>query len=161
MTAYRWFGSIVLAAALLAGCDDKKPTEPKVDNKTNSNSSTTTDDVSKGINKAVAPIKSGVNTAADNTKSAATDATKTASNAVTDATKTASNAATDVKAQATEWTNKVEDAIKANKLDEAKTYMDKLETIKSSLPADMQAKLESLRNAYNAAKLKGGNLLGK
>ena len=56
------------------------------------------------------------------------DASKTAA----DATKTATDTA---KANASEWMTKLQDAIKDKKLDDAKTYLDKLEAIKSSLPA--------------------------
>jgi len=127
--------SFVLAAALFTGCDDKKP-DPKVDNKTPS-----ADKSAEDAKKVAEDAKAKADAAA----AAAKDATDTAGKAAADAAATA-------KASATDWMTKLEDAIKAKKLDDAKTYLDKLEAIKASLPADLQSKLTSLKTTYDTAK---------
>lgn len=134
MFAARISLSFVLAAALLAGCDDKKtdnPT-PKTDNATPK-----VDDVKK---------------AADAAKAKADEAAKTAAEAKAKAEEASKTATDTAKANASEWMTKLQDAIKDKKMDDAKTYLDKLEGIKSSLSADMQTKLTSLKTAYDAAK---------
>ena len=143
MLAARLSLSFVLAAALLAGCDDKKTdtNPPKTDN---SKTNTSVDDVKKAADAAKAKADEATKAAAD-AKAKADDASKTAA----DATKTATDTA---KANASEWMTKLQDAIKDKKLDDAKTYLDKLEAIKSSLPADLQTKLDSLKASYDAAK---------
>ncbi len=150
MFAARISLSFVLAAALLAGCDDKKTdtNTPKADN---SKTVPNADDVKKAADAAKAKADEASKTAAD-AKAKAEDASKTAADATknaADATKTATDTA---KANASEWMTKLQDAIKDKKLDDAKTYLDKLDGIKSSLPADMQTKLTSLKAAYDAAK---------
>jgi hypothetical protein len=164
MTAKRFFLPFVLAGALLAGCDDKKPDQPKVDTTPKVN------DMKAGMDKAADQAKTA---AADASKSAAdaaksaSDATKAAASNTADATKAAAgNAADAVKAspagdaaaaaktQASDWMAKLEDAIKNNKLDDAKTYMDKLQSMRASLPAEWQTKLDSLKTLYEGAKAK-------
>lgn len=150
MLAARFSLSFVLAAALLAGCDDKK-TDTNT-NKTDSGKTVpSAEDVKKAADAAKAKADEATKTAAD-AKAKAEDATKTAADATknaADATKTATDTA---KANASEWMTKLQDAIKDKKLDDAKTYLDKLEAIKSSLPADLQTKLDSLKATYDAAK---------
>ena len=169
MTAKRFFLQLALAGAMLAvaGCDDKKPDQPKVD--------------ATPKTPAVSDMKTGMDKAADQTKNAAADAGKSATDAAksaadatkaaagnaADATKAAAgNAADAVKAspagdaaaaaktRAGEWMAKLEDAIKNNKLDEASTYMDKLQSMRASLPAEWQTKLDSLKTLYEGAKAK-------
>ena len=126
MIAARISLSFILAAAFLTGCDDKKPDAPKVEK----------------------PAVDAAKTAADAAKSAA-DAAKTSTDT---AAKTAADAAATAKTQATDWMSKLEDAIKAKKLDEAKTYLDKLDTIKASLPDDLKTRLATLKTSFDAAK---------
>jgi hypothetical protein len=144
MTAKRYFLPLVLAGALLAGCDDKKVDQPKVDN------------TPKMPN--VNDIKAGVDKAADQAKTAAADASKATADAAKTAADSAKTATTDaaaaVQTQASDWMAKLEDAIKSNKLDEGQTYVDKLDSVKASLPAEWQTKLDSLKATFNAAKAK-------
>ena len=156
MTAKRFFLPFVLAGALLAGCDDKKPDQPKVD--------------ATPKTPAVNDMKAGTDKAADQAKTAATDAGKSATDAAksaADATKAAASSAVDTvkaspagdaaaaaKTQAGDWMAKLEDAIKNNKLDDAKTYIDKLQAMRASLPAEWQTKLDSLKTLYDGAKAK-------
>jgi hypothetical protein len=163
MTAKRLFLPLVLAGALLAGCDDKKVDQPKVDNTPRMPNA---NDMKAGMDKAADQAKTA---AADQAKTAAADAGKTTADAArsaTDAAKTAtgnaveatksatSDAAAAVKTQANDWMAKLEDAIKSNKLDDAQTYVDKLDAVKASLPAEWQAKLDSLKATFSAAKAK-------
>ena len=114
-------------------------------------------------------VKAGMDKAADQAKTAATDAgkatadaarsatdaAKTATGSAVDATKSAtSDAAAAIKNQASDWMAKLEDAIKSNKLDEGQTYLDKLDSVKASLPAEWQTKLDSLKATFSAAKAK-------
>jgi hypothetical protein len=130
MTAKRFFLPFVLAGALLAvaGCDDKKPDQPKVDA---TPKAPTAGDMKAGMDKAAA--------------SSAGDTVKASP---------AGDAAAAAKTQAGEWMAKLEQAIKDNKLDEAKTYMDKLQSMRASLPAEWQTKLDSLKTLYEGAKAK-------
>jgi hypothetical protein len=170
MFAARISLSFVLAAALLAGCDKKENETPKTDN---SRTAPSADDVKKAADAAKAKADEATKNAADakakaddaskaaadSTKAKADDAAKTAAEAkakaddasktATDATKTTTET---MKANASEWMTKLQDAIKDKKLDDAKTYLDKLDGIKSNLPEEMQNKLTSLKAAYNAAK---------
>lgn len=125
--------SLALAAALIAGCKEEPAPAPKVDNTPKVPS---VDDVKK---------------AADNAAKNATDATKNATATATDAAKTAADEA---KKNASGWMTKLEAAIKDNKLDDAKTYLDKLNAIKAQLPADLQSKLDAATKAFDAAKAK-------
>jgi hypothetical protein len=160
MTAKRFFLPFVLAGALIAGCDDKKPDQPKVDSTPKTG---TVNDMKAGVDKAADQAKTAASdaakSAADATKAAAAntaDATKTAAGNAADATKSspAGDAAAAAKTQASDWMAKLEDAIKNNKLDEASTYLDKLQAMKASLPAEWQTKLDSLKTAFDAAKAK-------
>jgi hypothetical protein len=49
---------------------------------------------------------------------------------------------------------KLQDAINAGKLDEAKTYVDKLKALRDKLPADLQKQFDTLQGLYDAAKAK-------
>jgi hypothetical protein len=167
MTAKRFFLPLVLAGALLAGCDDKKPDQPKVDA---TPKAPTAGDMKAGMDKAADQAKTAAGNAVDATKAAAAntaDATKAAAANTADATKAAASSAGDTvkaspagdaaaaaKTQAGEWMAKLEQAIKDNKLDEAKTYMDKLQSMRASLPAEWQTKLDSLKTLYEGAKAK-------
>jgi hypothetical protein len=160
MTAKRFFLPFVLAGALIAGCDDKKPDQPKVDSTPKTG---TVNDMKAGVDKAADQGKTAASdaakSAADATKAAAAntaDATKTAAGNAADATKSSSagDAAAAAKTQASDWMAKLEDSIKNNKLDEASTYLDKLQAMKASLPAEWQTKLDSLKTAFDAAKAK-------
>jgi hypothetical protein len=160
MTAKRFFLPFVLAGALIAGCDDKKPDQPKVDSTPKTG---TVNDMKAGVDKAADQAKTAASdaakSAADATKAAAAntaDATKTAAGNAADATKSSSagDAAAAAKTQASDWMAKLEDSIKNNKLDEASTYLDKLQAMKASLPAEWQTKLDSLKTAFDAAKAK-------
>jgi hypothetical protein len=158
MTAKRWSVSLVVLGALLVGCDDKKPKEPKVDN-TPKAATTNMDDVRKAAAEKAAAADAAARSATNAAKTAATDAADATKTAAADATQKATDAAAAVKTQATDWMAKLETAIKDNKLDEAKTYLDKLESVRASLPVDWQTKLDSLKSAFNAAKLKAGAAL--
>jgi hypothetical protein len=167
MTAKRLFLKLVLAGAMLAvaGCDDKKPDQPKVDT---TPKTPAVSDTKAGMDKAADQAKTAAANTADATKAAAAstadatkaaaantaDATKAAAANTTDASKAAASTAGDAtaaaKTQATDWMAKLEEAIKNNKLDEAKTYLDKLEAMRASLPAEWQTKLDSLKIAYDA-----------
>jgi hypothetical protein len=167
MTAKRFFLPLVLAGALLAvaGCDDKKPDQPKVDA---TPKTPAVNDMKAGMDKTADQAKTAAGNSADATKAAAAktadatkaaaantaDATKAAAANTADATKagasTAGDAAAAAKTQAGDWMAKLEDAITKNKLEDAKTYLDKLEAMRASLPAEWQTKLDSLKIAYDA-----------
>ena len=164
--AKRFFLPLVLAGALLAGCDDKKAEQPKVDStpKTPAMTDTKTD-MKNTMDKTADMTKTAAGdmtkSAGQMTKTAAdktADATKTAAANTADAAKTAaantSDAAMAAKTQASDWMAKLEQAIKDNKLDEAQTYLDKLQAAKASLPAEWQTKLDGLKTAFDAAKAK-------
>ena len=155
MTAQRLFLPLVLAGALLAGCDDKKVDQPKVDNTPKMPG---VNDIKAGMDKAADQAKTAATDAGKATADAArsaTDAAKTATGSAVDATKSAtSDAAAAIKNQASDWMAKLEDAIKSNKLDEGQTYLDKLDSVKASLPAEWQTKLDSLKATFSAAKAK-------
>jgi hypothetical protein len=142
MTRPRFLFPLVLAGALVVGCEKKN--EPKVDN---TPKTPTMNDVKAGADKA-----------SDRTKEAASDATKNTTDAAKTAADTAKSTATDaaetVKTQATDWYAKAEDAVKNNKLDDAKTYLDKLESFKSKLSTEWQTKIDALQSAYTAARAK-------
>ena len=158
MTARKLSLSIlfVLSAAFLAGCDDKKPEQPKVDN-TPKPALPSADDLKKGVQAANTAAADAAKKAADATKSATADATRT----VTDASKSigATDAAAAAKTQAADWITKLEDAVKANKLDDAKTYVDKIDAIKANLPADLKSKFDSLKTMFDAAKAKAAGAI--
>lgn len=140
---HRILCSFALAAALIVGCDDKdKQPAPKVDN---TPKLPTADDVKKGVDNATKTITD----TSKNATATATDASKTA----TDAAKTATD---EVKTNASDWMDKLQAAIKENKLDDAKTYIDKLQAIRAQLPDDLKGKFDSLKAAFDAAKAKAG-----
>jgi hypothetical protein len=179
MTRLRLLLPVVLAGALIAGCD-------KNDNNKAANpppKAPTTSDVKSDMQKAGDQAKGAAGsaaeatsdaakTAADKTKSAASDAansTKNAAGNAADAVKNAADTAktntadavTDVKAQVTDWYAKAQDALKNNKLDEAKVYVEKLESFKSKLSADWQAKIDAFQKTYQAARAKAETNLNK
>ena len=125
---------------MIAGCDDKKNETPKVDAPKADNG------------KPAIPNVDDIKKAADSAKVTADKAAADAKSASDTAAKATADAAATAKANATDWMAKLEDAIKAKKLDDAKTYLDKLDAIKASLPADLQSKLASLKTAYDGAK---------
>lgn len=167
MTAKRFFLPFVLAGALIAGCDDKKPDQPKVDSTPKTG---TMNDMKAGADKAADQAKTAASDAAKSASDAArsaADATKAAAANTADGAKAAAGNAADAikaspagdaamaaKTQASDWMAKLEQAIKDNKLDEASTYLDKLQAAKASLPAEWQTKLDSLKTAFDAAKAK-------
>ena len=143
MTHARFLLPLVVAGALIAGCDKNEPKVEKAPDKTPA---------------AVNDVKAGAEKAADRTKDAVGDAAKTTDDAAKtadDSAKTATSDAADaVKTQATDWFAKAEDAVKNNKLDDAKTYLDKLESFKSKLSAEWQTKIDALQKTYTAARAK-------
>jgi hypothetical protein len=150
--------ALVLTAALLAGCDDKKPEQPKVDS-TPKPALPSADDLKKGVQAADTAATDAAKKAADATKTAAADATSKLTDASKAAAAGASDAAAAAKTQAADWIAKLEDAVKANKLDDAKTYVDKIDAIKANLPADLKSKFDSLKTMFDTAKAKAAGAL--
>jgi hypothetical protein len=156
--------AIVLAAALVAGCDDKKPT-PKVEadkpampsmDAMKEKAAAAADATKDAAAKAMEKTKDAGAKVAEGTKdmtASAVDKTKTAT---ADAPAKVADATATGNAMAADWVAKLEDAIKANKLDEAKTYMDKLESVKANLPENLRQRYEGLKVSYEAAKAKVG-----
>ena len=127
--------SLFVSASFLVGCDEQKPATPPA-----------------------APEKSqsqGVGGAAID------QAQKTVGGVKTDAAKTvdAAKTQTDAAAKAAEGqVQQVMDYIKENKLDLAEQALAKLEAAKASLPAAIQDKLATARQALNTAKAAAGKL---
>jgi hypothetical protein len=178
MTKARFLFPVVLAAAVIAGCEkhDKQAENPPP-------KTPTTTDMKADMQKAGDQAKDAAasagqatsdaaKTAADKAKSAASDASKSTNDAAktaadtaksaTDTAKTnAADATADVKAQVTDWYAKAEDAIKNNKLDDAKMYLEKLQSFKSKMSADWQAKVDAFQKTYEAARAKAETNLNK
>jgi hypothetical protein len=172
MTHARFLLPIVVAGALIAGCDknDNKAQNPPA------NTSSTTNDVKTDMQKAGDQAKDAAasaaqatsdaaKTAADKAKTAASDTAKSTNDAAktaADTAKSTTDAATaDVKTQATDWFAKAEDALKNNKLDDAKMYLEKLESFKSKLSPEWQAKIDAFQKTYEAARAKAVTNLNK
>jgi hypothetical protein len=157
MTRSRFGLSLVLAGAFfVAGCDDKKPDQPKVDQPATPKVATpttkpsgTTDTPKVDVPKIDAPK-------VDVPKLDVPSVTPKVDVPKVDTPKVSTPAATAVPADAQTWITKLEEAVKANKLDEAKTYLDKLDAIKDKLPAEWKTKLDAAKAAYDAKKLTGG-----
>jgi hypothetical protein len=179
MTTARWYVAFLVAGALIVGCDDKKPDQPKVNPTPPAPTATTPKvDVPKvDTTKVGDAAKTATDTAKTATDTAKTEIGKVADPSkltidptkvttpttpttpdVNKTTETVKTTTTDAAAntQAADWMTKLGDAIKANKLDEAKTYLDKLDGIKGSLSPEWKSKLDALKTSYEAAKLKGG-----
>ena len=127
--------SLFVSASFLVGCDEQKPVTPPP-----------------------APEKSqsqGVGGAAMD------QAQKTVGGVQTDAAKTVDAAKTQTEAAAKAAEGQVQqvmDYIKENKLDLAEQALTKLEASKTSLPAAVQTKLPTARQALDAAKAAAGKL---
>src|SRR5205085_2185928 len=94
---------------------------------------TATDTAKTDIAKIADPSKLTLDPAKVAPSTPATPATPDVSKTTETVKTTTTDAAAAANAQATDWSAKLADAIKANKLDEAKTYLDKLDGIKGSL----------------------------
>jgi len=169
MTKARFLFPVVLAAAVIAGCE-------KNDNKTENKTTPSTSDVKADMQKAGDQAKDAAasagqatsdaaKTAADKAKTTASDAAKSTNDAAKTAADTAktntADAVADVKAQATDWYAKAEDALKNGKLDDAKMYLEKLESFKSKLSAEWQTKIDAFQKTYEAARAKAATNLNK
>jgi len=138
-----------LGAAAMTGCDDKdkKPAEPA--KPATPAAGATGDKTLDGAMKQAQDLTKGTPAAVEGAKTAAGDAAKTATDAGAAMMASPTAAAPGMLAKLT-------DAINANKLDEAKTYLDKLTAIRSQLPEPLQKQLDVLQGLYNAAKDKAG-----
>jgi hypothetical protein len=67
---------------------------------------------------------------------------------------TAEQMAADVKARGADLLGKLETAIKANKLDDAQTYVDAFDKIKDNVPPELKTRYESLKAQFQAARPK-------
>jgi len=96
--------------------------------------------------------------AAKNTSSTAADktaaATASAPDKVADATAAGS-------AKATEWMDHLDASIKANRLDEAKTYTDKLDAIQTSFSDTLRERYAALKKSLDEARAKAATQLNK
>jgi hypothetical protein len=150
-----------ISIAILAGCDDSnKPKEPKV-NATPAPSKPalpSVDQIKADAAKGIEAGKAATATAAEKVKETAPaviDQAKTTTGNAVDSTKTAAASAAEMaKAQGTEWMTKLDTAIKENKLDQAQTYVNALDNIKTNLPEELKTKFEQLKTAFQAAKAK-------
>ncbi|HEY7115882.1 MAG TPA: hypothetical protein VH475_04820 [Tepidisphaeraceae bacterium] len=172
MNAMRWSVSLVLGGAMVfaLGCD-RKPSEPKVDNKP---ANPVVQDMKAAAEKAAEATKKAAEKAVEATKTAGADVAKAASDAAktakgvpaptadavksdaakaADAAKTkAADAAADMKTQGQQLLDKLDTAVKQNKLDQAQTYVDAIEKIKANLPDEVKAKYEQVKTSFQAAK---------
>jgi hypothetical protein len=140
MSTRHYLASLAVGCALVvgsAGCD-RQPSQPKATTNT----------------PAPPPSAEDVAAMAEKAKAAGMAATqKTAgavSNAVTDVKN--SDAMAKVKEQGAELLGKLDAAIKANRLDEAQTYVDAFDKMKANVPDDLKARFESLKTQLKAAK---------
>jgi hypothetical protein len=173
----------LFAAALFVaapGCDDKKPT-PKVDDtkpamptadamkeKAAAAADATRDAAAKAMEKtkegAVKVADVAKDTTAkmvDSTKNATSGAADKAKAAAANAPGTVADAAAAGNDKAADWMNRLEDAIKANRLDEAKTYTDKLDAIQANLPDALRDRYAALKKSLDEARAKVATQLNK
>ncbi len=151
MKALRWTlcAALAFGSALMVGCDkdDKKPDVP----------------TPKAGGDTGPAILDKAKTQAGDAMKGATDAGKTVAGKTADAVKTANDTGVEMmagpKAEATALIAKLQAAIEANKLDDAKTYLDKLDTLSAKLPSDLQSQITGLRTAFATAKAKAGAAL--
>jgi hypothetical protein len=129
----------VVVGAAAPGCD-RQPSQPKA----------TTNQPS------APPTAEDVATMRDKAISAGKAATQKTAGAVSDAAADVKNSETmaKVKEQGAELLGKLDAAIKANRLDEAQTYVDAFDKLKANVPDDLKARYESLKTQLSAAKAK-------
>lgn len=120
----RLLSCVALFTAALVIGCDEKPKEPKVDTNTNK------------LPAVVDDIKTKADNAAKNASAGASDALAAA------------------KDQGTALVNKMKAAIENNRLDEAQTYVDAVEKIKTNLPEDIKAQYEKLKTRLSELKAK-------
>jgi hypothetical protein len=139
-------------ALVTAGCDNdsSKPKQPKVATPSNTPTLPSMDqikaDAAKGIEKGQAAAASAAEKVKENAPAV-----------VEQAKLTTANAADVVKTQGSELMTKLDTAIKENKLDQAQTYVDALDKLKTNLPEDLKTKYEQLKTSFQAAKAKVTN----
>jgi hypothetical protein len=132
-------GCALVAVGGVAGCD-RQPSQPKATTNTPT-PPPTAEDMAATRDKAIAAAK------------AATQKTAGAvSDAVTDVKN--SDAMAKVKEQGAELLGKIDASIKANRLDEAQTYVDAFDKMKANVPDDLKARFETLKTQLSAAKAK-------
>jgi deoxyribodipyrimidine photolyase len=139
-------------AVVNAGCDNdsSKPKQPKVDTTPAKPALPSVDQIKADAAKAIEKGQAATANAAEKVKEAAP--------AVVEQTKVTTVTAADaVKAQGSELMSKLDAAIKENKLDQAQTYVDALDKIKTDLPAELNTKYEQLKTSFVAAKAKVTN----
>jgi hypothetical protein len=150
MTAHRTAaGILVVLLSIVAGCDNdsSKPKQPKVDTTPNKPALPSMDqikaDAAKGIEKGQAAAASAAEKVRENAPAAIEQAKNTTATAVDMA-----------KSQGSDLMTKLDSAIKENKLDQAQTYVDALDKIKTNLPDDLRTKYDQLKTSFQTAKAK-------
>lgn len=131
----------VLATLVLIGCDKKEegnassaiPAAPTMMDKAKDAAAGAAAAASDQAGKAVETVKEQTKVAVDSAKDAATPLIE----------------------EAKGWVTKATDALKANNLTDAKTYIDKLEAAQSQLPQWLQDQIGNLKTLYEAAQAKG------
>ena len=148
----------LLSSLLLVACDQSSsPPPPKAPAPAIDNTLKQANDAAKkAADTAQDAVKKAADTVQEESKKAA-DAAKDASDAAGEAAKKAADAdvataTADAAKEAQSWMEQVTTDIRAKKFDSAETALKKLEEIKASLPADLQGKINSLRDALTAAK---------
>jgi hypothetical protein len=143
MSTRQYLASLVVGCALVvaAGCD-RQPSQPKA----TTNTPVPPPPASEAIEKA----KEAAAKAGQKISDTVTDAKN--SDAAKSAQATASDAMAKTKEQGAELLGKLDAAIKANRLDEAQTYVDAFDKIKANVPDDLKARYESLKTQLKAAK---------
>lgn len=136
-----------LGAAAMTGCEDKKADPPKTPGTPAAGA--TGNPTLDGAMKQAQDVTKGTPAAVDRAKTAAGDAAKNA----TDAGGAMMASPT---AAAPGWMTKLQEAIAANKLDDAKIYLDKLNAVKDKLPENLQTQLVTFQALYDSAKAKAG-----
>ena len=167
MNARHGLCGVVLGASLLVGvavtgtgCDrndmpkanTNKPVPPP-----------TAQDVAQRAAEAEAKARAAAGVAVDKTKEAGANAADAvakaandakASDAAQSAKATADDVMAKVKADGQSMLDKLDTAIKSNKLDEGQTYVDAFDKIKDKVPAELKAKYDTLKAQFAAAKAK-------
>jgi hypothetical protein len=156
MATHRTAAAGVILAVLLAivaGCDNdsSKPKQPKVDNTTPNKPALPSMDqikaeAAKGIEKGQAAAASAAEKVKENAPAVIEQAKNTTASAVEMA-----------KTQGSELMTKLDTAVKENKLDQAQTYVDALDKIKTNLPEELRTRYEQLKASFQAAKAKVTN----
>jgi len=105
---------------------------------------------------AAASAKDAAANTAANAKDAVSNAVNDAkaSDAAQSAKATADDVMAKVKADGQTLLDKLDNAIKSNKLDEGQTYVDAFDKIKDKVPAELKAKYDTLKAQFAAAKAK-------